>query len=427
MRPTARTLPTLAALAALAAGLLARSAAAGPPVLIKAGRLVDPVTGTAAAGQAILVKDGRIAAVGTRLDVPPGTEVVDLSDSWVLPGLLDAHTHLCLTMKTQGGRGLNDLLRSLLTATLLETNGRRALVGAANAREMLAAGFTAVRDVGNAGNYADTDLRRAIEDGWVPGPTILNAGRIIGPSGGQYHHLTADRPDLGEPEYLYADTPDEMRKAVRRNVLFGAKVIKIVVDDQPYLYSVEDVKILVSEAARAGARVAAHCGTDAGARIAAEGGVASVEHAYDASADTLALMAKKGVFLVGTDFTASAAHEMGMDDYHPRVVERLRRARTAGVPIAFGTDVVFPKVGETRGSLSIAFVESFQEAGFTPAEILQTMTTAAARLLGLEKDRGTLRPGAVADLVATKQDPLADAGALRKISWVMKDGVVVRK
>jgi imidazolonepropionase-like amidohydrolase len=118
---------------------------------------------------------------------------------------------------------------------------------------------------------------------------------------------------------------------------------------------------------------------------------------------------------------------MGMDDYHPRVVERLRRARAAGVPIAFGTDVVFPKDGETRGSLSIAFVESFQEAGFTPAEILRTMTTAAARLLGLEKERGTLRPGAVADLVATKQDPLTDAGALRRISWVMKDGAVVRK
>ena len=417
--------PALRVLAAAAA--LAAAPAASEQVLVKAGHLVDPATGTSAANQLILVEDGKIKAVGASVDAPPGAAVVDLSDRWVLPGLLDAHTHLCLTMKTQGGRGLKELLGRLLTATLLETNGRRALMGAANAREMLEAGFTAVRDVGNAGNYADTDLRRAIEDGWVPGPTVINAGRIIAPLGGQYHHLTPDRPDLGEPEYLVADTPDEKRRAVRKNVLFGAKVIKIVVDDQPYLYSVEDVRVLVAEAARAGLRVAAHCGTNAGARIAAEGGVASVEHAYDATAETLELMKKKGVFLVSTDFTSVAAHEMGMDDYHDRDVARLRRARAAGVPIAFGTDVVFPKTGETRGSLSIAFVESFQEAGFTPVEILRTMTVEAARLLGVEKERGAIRPGAPADLVATPADPLADAGALKRISFVMKDGNVFRK
>jgi imidazolonepropionase-like amidohydrolase len=413
------------ALAALAV-VLSSPAIAAPPVVVRAGWLVDPAAGTATANQSLLIEDGHIKAVGPRVDAPPGAQVIDLSNRYVLPGLIDAHTHLCLTVKTQGGNGLNELLKSLLSATLLETNGRRALMGVVNAREMLASGFTTVRDVGNAGNYADTDLRRSIEEGWIPGPTVINAGRIIAPLGGQYHHLQPERPEMGEPEYLYADTPDEMRLAVRKNVLYGAKVIKIVIDDQPYLYSVEDVRILVAEAARANLKVAAHCGTDAGARIAAEGGVASVEHAYDASTDTLELMKRKGVYLVGTDFTRTAAHEMGMDDYHPRVVARLKRARAVGVPIAFGTDVIFPMPGETRGTLSIGFVESFQEAGFPPPEILRTMTTNAARLLGVEKERGHLHPGAAADLVATGTNPLADATALRHVTFVMKGGQVVR-
>jgi len=393
--------------------------------VVRAGWLVDPAAGTAAAKQSLLIEDGHIKAVGPNVEVPSGAQVVDLSNRYVLPGLIDVHTHLCLTVKTQGAQGLDGVLKALLSSTLLETNGRRALMGVVNAREMLAAGFTTVRDVGNAGNYADTDLRRSIEEGWIPGPTVINAGRIITPLGGQYHHLQPERPDMGEPEYLYADTPAEMRTAVRKNVLYGAKVIKIVVDDQPYLYSVEDVRTLVAEAARAGLKVAAHCGTDAGARIAAEGGVASVEHAYDATTETLELMKKKGVFLVGTDFTRTAAHEMGMDDYHARVVARLKRARAVGVSIAFGTDVIFPMAGETRGTLSIAFVESFQEAGFPAPAILRTMTTDAARLLGMERERGNLRPGAVADLVATEGNPLLDASALRKVSFVMKGGQVV--
>ncbi|HVP59154.1 MAG TPA: amidohydrolase family protein [Myxococcaceae bacterium] len=408
--------------------LLALSLAArAEPVLIRAGRLVDPATGTATTGQQILIEGGIIRAVGASVAAPPGAQVVDLSDRAVLPGLMDAHTHLCLSTVTQGGRGLNELLQRLLASTVLETNARRALIGAMNARDMLQSGFTTVRDVGNAGNYADTELRRAIEEGMIPGPTIINAGRIITPLGGQFHGLQPERPDLGEPEYLYADTPDQMREAVRKNTLFGAKVIKIVVDDQPYLYSVEDVKVLIAEAARAGLKVAAHAATEAGVRNAAEAGVASIEHAYTASTEALQLMKKKNVYLVGTDFTRSAAEAMGMADYHQKVVERLKRARAVGVPIAFGTDIVFPAPGETRGTLSIAGIESFQEAGFAPAEILRTMTTSAAKLLGVDGQRGAIRAGMAADLVAVPGDPLADASVLRRVSFVMKDGKIVKR
>jgi imidazolonepropionase-like amidohydrolase len=399
-----------------------------PAILIRAGRLIDPAKGTATPGQQILVEGGQIKAMGPNLTAPANSQIIDLSDRSVFPGLMDAHTHLCLTMKFTGGeKGIDALLKNLLGSTLLETNARRALVGVVNAREMLEAGFTTVRDVGNAGNFADTELRRAIEEGMVMGPTMLNAGRIITPLGGQFRGLHPDRPDLGEPEYLYADSPEEMRKAVRTNALFGAKVIKIVVDDQRYLYSVEDVKILVAEAARAGLKVAAHCATEAGTRIAAQGGVASVEHAYDVSTEALQLMKKNGVYLVGTDFTRTAEQAMGLEGYHAKVVARLKRARTVGVPIAYGSDIVFALPGETRGTLSMAGIESFQEAGFTPPEILRFMTASAARLLGVEKERGSLQVGAAADIVAAPGDPLADANVLRRISFVMKDGRVIRR
>jgi imidazolonepropionase-like amidohydrolase len=394
---------------------------------IRAGQLVDPASGTAAKNQVILVENGKITAVGPGLAIPPGATVVDLSKKTVMPGLFDVHTHLCLNLKTQGGNGLQALLSSLLAATAIETTAYRALEGASNARDMLRSGFTTVRDVGNAGNYADTALRRAIEDGLVPGPTVVNAGRIIAAYGGQYHGIPPERADITIPEYLYADTPDEMRKAVRENIAFGAKVIKIVVDDQPYKYSVEDVRTLVKEAAAGGLKVAAHCATDEGSRIAAEGGVASVEHAYRASTPTLQVMKDRGVFLVGTDFTKQASHEMGMDEYHGWVVDRLKRAYQVGVPVAFGTDVCFVKDGETRGTLSVEFVTSFVEAGVPPKQILQAMTVNAARLMGMEKERGAIAPGFAADIVAMPGNPLDDVDAVRHVDFVMKGGAVYRQ
>ena len=407
--------------------LCAASAAVRAQVTaIRAGQLVDPAAGTTSRDQIILVEGGKITAVGSTVAIPKDATIVDLSKRTVLPGFFDTHTHLCLNLETQGGQGLPALIRSLLAATAIETTSYRAIEGVANALEMLQAGFTTVRDVGNAGNYADTALRRAIEKGLVPGPTVVNAGRIIGPYGGQFHGLPPERADIAIPEYLYADTPDEIVKAVRENVAFGAKVIKIAVDDQPYLYSVDDVKRFVKEAANAGVKVAAHCATDAGTRIAAEGGVASVEHGYDASTSTLELMKARGVYLVGTDFTTQASREMGMDSYHAIVVARLKRAYQVGTPIAFGTDVVFVMPGETRGTLSMEFISSFIEAGATPKQILQAMTVSAARLMGMEKERGTIAPGFAADIVATPENPLQDIQTVRRVAFVMKGGKIYR-
>ena len=290
---------------------------------------------------------------------------------------------------------------------------------------MLQAGFTTVRDLGNAGLYADTDLRRAVEKGLVPGPTIVNAGRIIAPFGGQLR-LTPQRGDPAVAEYRFADTPDELVKAVRENAHFGARVIKVVADDQPYAYSTEDLAIVVREAARAGLKVAAHCVTDAGARSAVEAGVASIEHGFTMTDETLALAKRRGVVLVGTDFTRELLDSFGLGELHGTIVDRLRRARKAGVTLAYGTDV-FQEDGRSRGSWAMSQVRSYAEVGIPAPAVLQMMTTSAARLLGVEKDRGAIRPGMAADIVATRGRPDQDILALEDVIFVMKDGRVVKR
>jgi len=388
-------------------------------IAIKAGKLVDPEKGVTASNQIILVHGRTIEAVGANVSIPAGAEVIDLSKATVLPGLFDAHTHLCLTVKKERDGG------NYYITTLLDPTPYRAIEGVANARDMLAAGFTTVRDIGNSGNYADTALREAIERGLVPGPTMLNAGRIIAPYGGQFH-LQPEKKDLATPEYAFADTHDEMVKAIRENLHFGATFIKIVVDDQPYIYSADDIRFMVEEAHRYGVKLAAHCWTRAGAHNAAEAGVDSIEHGQMMTNEDLQLAKKNHVVLVGTDFTQSAAREAGFPELHTVFVDRLKRAYQAGVTMAFGTDVIWAVPGETRGTLAAEYVDSWAEAGVPAKDTLQAMTMNAARLLGVDRDRGAIRPGQAADIIATPTNPLDDIQALRKVSFVMKNGSVFK-
>jgi len=393
--------------------------ALGQVTAVRAGRLLDPDSGSVRQDQVLLVEGGKITALGAEVAIPKGARVIDLGDAVVLPGLFDAHTHMALT--TVAAR---DFDRYYFT-TLLEPTAYRAVQGVTNLRSMLESGFTTLRDVGNAGNYADTALRRAIEDGWIPGPTLINAGRIIAPHGGQFQ-LQPEKQALGEPEYFFADTPDELRKAVRQNIHYGAKVIKLVVDAQPYIYTEEEIRAAVEEAGRAGLKVAAHAYSNPAARNAVLAGVASIEHGDDLNDENLALMKERGVYLVSTDFPVGSYYSVTPESY-ARSIDRLKRAYRIGTPLAFGTDVVYYKEGRTRGDLTLDFLQSFADAGVPPADILRAMTINAARLLGVDSERGRLQVGMAADLIALPESPLQNIQALRKVSFVMKAGKVYKE
>jgi imidazolonepropionase-like amidohydrolase len=287
---------------------------------------------------------------------------------------------------------------------------------------MLESGFTTARDVGNEGNYACVSVRRAIDSGMIPGPTFVTAGRIIAPYGGQFH-LQQDKKNLGEPEYFFADTHDEMVKAIRENIHYGAQVIKIVVDDQQYIYSAEDIKFMVDEAGRAGLKLIAHCWTREGAHNAALAGVASIEHGFDMTDEDLVLAKKNGVVLVGTEYLAL----VGSPKSRQQWVDRLKRAYKIGVTLAYGTDATGQRPGQTRGTEAIAGIDPWVEAGVAPKDILQAMTINAARLLGVEKVRGSLREGMAADIIAVPENPLENINTLKKVSFVMKNGKVFKR
>lgn len=415
-----RILLTFAALIAFAIPAIAQDESKPQLIAIKAGKLVDPESGKAAASQIILVEGKKIKEVGSNVAIPAGAKVVDLSKSTVLPGLFDAHTHLCLTVILKRDAG------NYFFTTLLDTTAYRAIEGVANGQAMLQSGFTTVRDIGNAGNYADTALRQAIEQGWVQGPTIINSGIIISVYGGQFH-LQPEKKDLATPEYLFADTHDEMRKAIRQNIHFGAKFIKIVVDDQKYIYSVDDIRFMTEEAHASGLKLAAHCWTHPGAHNAAEAGVDSIEHGYKMTDEDLQLAKKNNVTLVGTEFTEKMNQALGAPPGdHEIWVDRLKRAYKIGVNMAFGTDVDIALPGETRGTLAIEYIDSWVDARVPAPDILRAMTVNAARLLGVDKDRGFLRPGLAADIIATPENPLENIQALKKVSFVMKDGAIVK-
>jgi imidazolonepropionase-like amidohydrolase len=386
----------------------------GQVTAIKAGRVVDPETGTIVPNQMIIVENGKIKAMGWNVAIPSDAKLVDLSNSVILPGLFDMHTHLCMDVQA-----VRDAGRYYYT-TLNDPDAFRSIQGVVNARTMLESGFTAVRDVGNEGNYACSSVRRAIDSGMIPGPTLFNAGRIIAPYGGQFH-LQPDKQNLAEPEYFFADTRDEMIKGIRENIHYGARIIKLVVDDQRYIYSTEDIRFMIDEAGKAGLRLAAHCWTHPGAHNAAEAGVASIEHGFDMTDDDLELAKRNGVVLVGTEYLAISDTRN-----HAKWVDRLRRAFRIGVTLAYGTDATDERAGETRGSEAIAGIDPWVEAGIPPKVILQAMTINAARLMGVEKQRGMLREGMAADIIAVPENPLENINTLKKVSFVMKNGVVIK-
>jgi imidazolonepropionase-like amidohydrolase len=394
---------------------------------IRAGTVVDPARGSSARDQVILVEHGKILRIGPNVEIPPGAEIVDLSGEWLMPGLIDAHTHMTLT-ELEGNAPFESFY-------LNQSSTLRGLRGLHNAQLVLNQGFTTLRDVGNSAEYAMSDVRRAIEAGWFIGPTIIDSGKIIAPFGGQSRDIPPRQGAFWRFEYIDADGPEEVRKAVRTNIYYGAGVIKLVADNNPYHYSIDEFRAAVDEAHRAGIPVAVHVYSGDALDNAIEAGVDSIEHGFDLTDAQLGRMKAKGMFLVGTDFPRKHLDIVGTSGgilpepavLAPKIIDRLRRAHRIGVRMAFGSDTVIDMPGRTRADLMFDYLAVWREAGVPPADILKAMTVNAAELLRVDKARGSLREGLSADLVAMPADPLSDIENLRKIDFVMKDGKVVRR
>ena len=416
------------------APVLAHAAEAPAPsfLLLRAGTLLDGSGGRPRKNVDVLIKDGRILEVGSRLDAPTGATTLDLSNQTVLPGLIDCHTHLTFEVSA------NSTLRSVT-----ETAPDQAIQSTIYARRTLEAGFTTVRNVG-AGEFVDVSLKRAIDQGIVPGPRMIvstNALSIVGGHG----DANGFRPGILEEHLDYTQGlptgPDECRKAVRYAHKHGAGVIKImttggVLSANDALdsrgFSDAELNAIVDEAKLLGLKVCSHAHGVEGIRSAVKAGVASIEHGTYLDDDTARLMKEKGCWLVPTrsagEWVYAQATRGGIPPHAvakalqvgPIMRDAFRRAYKAGVKIAFGTDAgVFP-----HGTNAKEF-KYMTDLGMSPMEAIVAATKSASELLGWN-EVGLIEKGRFADFVAVTGDPLADITLLERPSVVIKGGQVVR-
>jgi len=416
-------------LSALAISIAGQTSPA-PITAIKAGRLIDPETATVTSNQVIIVEGEKIKAVGANLAIPAGATVIDLSTLTVLPGLVDAHTHMALTYKEQPENNYYYL------TNVMDSTPLRAIQAASNGIQLLSSGFTVVRDVGNNALYADTALRQAIEQGWLPGPTVIPSGPIIGSTGGQFWPTPEmyTRHNIMFPEYIDADSPDEIVKAIRQNMLFGARTIKLCIDCKPWGYSVEDIKLAIREAAKGGCKVEGHVQTAEGAQRAIDAGIYIIAHGNALTPEHHRQMAEKGIFRAGTD--TPFTNYRGSDAAFKQTVAKLRDAWEKKVPLTFSTDFDYwnermkdPKTGEwlSRGDMTIAFLDTWKAANIPTRDILYALTINGYKAADVIKERGPIKPGMFADLIAVSGDPLNNIDSLRNVQFVMKNGTVFKK
>jgi len=322
----------------------------GQIVALRAERLINGKSDNVVRNAVVLIEGDKITAVGSGLAVPQSARVIDLGDATLLPGLIDAHTHL-LSQMDGSNLSLQDVEMLRIVAT--QSTAERALLGAKLGREDLEAGITTVRDLGNSGVNGDVALRRAIERGWVAGPRLVTSTRALAAQGGQFGILTPAAQNLIEEEYVTIRGPESARQAVRQALSDGAKCIKVIVNGSPANVTRDEMKAIVEEAHIEGVKVAAHAIGEKPTRIAAEAGVDSIEHAYVVPDDVLKMMVEKHIFLVPTDATLKTFVDMSFGRHQPTESERgefekeyapfvrqeqdrLTRARKLGVPIAAG-------------------------------------------------------------------------------------------
>jgi imidazolonepropionase-like amidohydrolase len=435
-RPRLRTICAASVLALFISSV----AAANETIALKAARLFDGKTATLLQNGVVIVKGDTIADVGSNLPIPDGARVIDLGDATLSPGFMDAHTHLTLDYSgNYNERRLQELDLNVSEQAIRATKHARATVQA---------GFTTVRDLGSrfvaSREFVDVALRNSINKDIVVGPRMLVATKGIGATGGHFDPMNGFRDFLfgREPDYTdgIANGPDEIRKAVRFEVKNGADVIKAAVSggvlsltdevDTPQLTPAE-MAALVDESHRLRKKVAVHCHGDQAAREAIEAGVDSIEHGSFMKPETLTRMKNKGTFLTPT--LMASEWIMGKMNNYPLALqakakaaylarsEMFRNALKIGIKISFGTDAaVFPH-GQNAKEFKLMV-----DLGMKPLDALKSATASDAELLGIAQKVGTLEKGKLADIIAMPGDPTADITVTEHVSFVMKEGKIIR-
>jgi imidazolonepropionase-like amidohydrolase len=423
-----RRLAALACWFLTLAGLAATAQA--DVIAIKAGRLLDVGAETVRDDVVVVVEGGRVKEIASA--VPSGAAVIDLSGSTVLPGLIDGHTHVLL----QGDATAADYDVQLLKESL----PYRALRATRAMQIALEHGFTTLRDIGNEGaGFADVDLKRAVEAGVIAGPRLFVATKALAPTGA--YGLSGYAWELQVPKGVeMCDGADGCRRAVRDQIAHGADWIKVYADRSYYKqadgqirslpnFTLEEMTAIVDQAHRTRRRVAAHSLTPTGHAIALAAGVDSIEHGAVLDAATVATMAERRVYWCPTltvlDFVAGPRSTTNpiWRDLQDAAQDSFRRALAAGVPIVLGTDAGGFDWREINQAEEL---RRYVELGMTPWQALRSATVTAAAMLGQDGTLGTIAPGARADIIAVQSDPLRDITASERVTFVMKDGVVVR-
>ncbi len=407
-------------------------------VALKAARLIDGTGAPAITNAVVIVTDNKITAVGdaTSVQIPASAKIIDLGNVTLLPGFIDAHTHLI-------GRVLGDPEGDMSPVRDYESFG--AILGVLHARDTLMAGFTSVRNVGASGRFDDMALRKAINEGWTIGPRIETAGHAIGITGGHCDE-NGFRPGVAEQTPLdgVADGPEQIRLAVRQQIKYGADVIKTcatggVLSEGDTVgatqYSFEELKALVDEANKLDRKVAAHAHGTEGIKLAVRAGVSSIEHGSFLDEEGARMMKERGTFLVPTLMAAEGVERAAKSGVLKglRAEKALAAAAAArhatkiamanGVTIALGTDAgVIP-----HGTNAREFFLLMDWGGLTNMQAIQAGTLNGARLLGWDKNLGSVTVGKWADIVAVSGDPLKDIHAMENVVFVMNNGVVYRK
>jgi imidazolonepropionase-like amidohydrolase len=427
-----RPFPISATLAVATCLVSAQTQAPKIDIAIQAGRLIDGVSTSPRGQTTILIGGDRIVAVQDGWQSPAGVRVIDLRTSTVLPGLIDAHTHIT-------GEGTGNAIVRTATETPLDD----AVRSTAYAKRTLEAGFTTIRNVGAAGG-ADIALRSAIQAGLVPGPRIWTARTTLSITGGHGDDTNGMRPDIWKAptwEDGIVDSADEARKAVRHQHKLGADLIKITAtggvlsigdSGDAQQFTDDEMKAIVDAAHLLGMKVAAHAHGKRGIDAAIRAGVDSIEHGTYGDDESFRLYKERGTYLVPTILAGKTVAEMATipGHFHPTVqakAERIgplmqdmfRRAYKAGVKIAFGTDSGVSNHGENARE----FVYMV-EAGMPAMEAILSATRGGADLIGAADRIGSIQPGRFADVVAVAGNPLTDVSELRRVTFVMKGGAV---